>query len=348
MINDDSAVGLTYNAHAGFGLYVVVGGVLATIGALVWLVTDRRLDAAPERQQPARPLLPGPLLAVGAIVGAVGAFPPWGEAKSSSSIDQVNQGLVASGAAHVSVGGVNQDNGGWLVLGGALLALIAAVTLFDRGRALWAAVVGLLGGLVMAGVGLYDLFVGTKKLNDAMNQLQQQLAATGSTPEQTGLNFEVSLSFGLYLVLVGAVLALSGAVIGLRADRGRRSGLPDAARECLARNALDPPYAARPLRRLVQRARSSTSWPRHCSPGRTGRHADGQWNRFGVRRRCRRADLRPDQEQLRPTVAQGSGRRCLVFDRDLAHHRRRCRHRSRRDRCHDRVAEAKLSRRHWW
>lgn len=86
MINDESAVGLTYNAHAGFGLYVVVvGGVLATIGALVWLVTDRRLDAAPERQQPARPLLPGPLLAVGAIVGAVGAFPPWGEAKSSSS-----------------------------------------------------------------------------------------------------------------------------------------------------------------------------------------------------------------------------------------------------------------------
>lgn len=192
MINDESAVGLTYNAHAGFGLYVVVaGGVLAAIGALVWLFTDRRLDAAPE--QPARPVIPGPLLAVGAIVGAIGAFLPWGEAKSSSSIDQVNQGLVASGAAQMSLGGVNQGNGGWLILGGALLALIAAVTLFDRGRALWAAVVGLLGGLV---------------------------AATGSTPEQTGLNFEVSLSFGLYLVLVGAVLALSGAVIGLRANRG--------------------------------------------------------------------------------------------------------------------------------
>lgn len=220
LVNDPASVGVIYNARIGFGLYVVVaGGLLAAIGALAWLFTDRWLDAAPE--QPPRPGPPAPLLAAGAIVGAIGAFLPWGRVTLSSSNDEVNQSFVHSGAAHLSVGGANQGSGSWLVLGGALLALIAAVSLFDRGRAWWAVAIGLLAGLVMAGVGLYDLFVGTKKLTNAMNQAQQQPSPTGLTPDQTSGNFvDVSPSVGLYVLLLGAVLAVIGAVFGLRDNRG--------------------------------------------------------------------------------------------------------------------------------
>lgn len=97
---------------------------------------------------------------------------------------------------------------GWITL---IVGVIVAAFAVVRGLGkvpMVGAIGALLGGLIVAGVGLYDYF----DLRGDAGDLEDQVRSSGSS----GLNIEASLSagFGLYLVILAGILMVVLGVVG--------------------------------------------------------------------------------------------------------------------------------------
>lgn len=150
----------------------------------------------------------GAVLAIGGgAMLALGSFLAWAE--------------VSGGGTSVSAQGIDGSDG-YITLGAGIVALLLGIVLLreaKRALAIFAVVAGLLGG----GVAVYDALTAEDSVLDSA---AEELAPTiGASPEEVrGLldeaveagQLSISLSIGIYGVIVGGVLALVGGILSLR------------------------------------------------------------------------------------------------------------------------------------
>lgn len=161
-------------------------------------------------QQVARPSAPiaGILAIGGGALLTIGSFLAWAE--------------VSGGGTSVTASGIDGSDG-WITLVCGLLVLFAGITLVRAGGKRVIAIVAIVAGLVGGGVGLYDALTAKDRvLDDAAEELAGQF---GGTPEAVRALLDqaidagelgISLSIGLYMVIVGGALGVVGGVLGMR------------------------------------------------------------------------------------------------------------------------------------
>lgn len=100
------------------------------------------------------------LLVAGGFLGAVGAVLPWIQGLAATDLPGATKRVTVPGVS--SIVGV-----GWLVLAAGVLVLCVAVELMVVGQrpALWS-ILALIGGLVIAATGVYNLFRVTSLVPD--------------------------------------------------------------------------------------------------------------------------------------------------------------------------------------
>lgn len=170
----------------------------------------------PKSKSPAGMLgiLGGALLVIGSIL-------PW--AKVSIDLDRfasvlgVDPSLLEGAGAETSqsIGGMDAD-GLWTLVAGIIVLVCAALYLAKRASTALGVVMAL-GGLLGAGIALFDIVSKDRQLDEA-------LASAGPDLEQIGLTaatfrevFTVSFSIGIYVCLVGGVVALIAGAMALMA-----------------------------------------------------------------------------------------------------------------------------------
>jgi hypothetical protein len=177
----------------------------------------------------------GAIVAIaGGVLLAIGSFLPWAE--------------VSGGGVSVSAKGTDGSDG-WITLAAGVVAIAAGIAA-TRGARRALAVLMILAGVVGGGVGVYDAISAEDSAKDAVAEeaaaqgdlsagearaLLDELIAAGQ------LDLEVSISFGLYVVIGGGVLALVGGVmsIGRRRETGTMP-IPSAAAPAAG---MSPPAA---------------------------------------------------------------------------------------------------------
>jgi hypothetical protein len=183
----------------------------------------------------------GAIVAIaGGVLLAIGSFLPWAE--------------VSGGGVSVSAKGTDGSDG-WITLAAGVVAIAAGIAAI-RGARRALAVLMILAGVVGGGVGVYDAISAEDSAKDAV---AEEAAAQGdlSAGEARGLldeliaagqlDLEVSISFGLYVVIGGGVLGLVGGVMSL----GRRQETGTMPRPSAAAPAAERPapgVPAAPLR----------------------------------------------------------------------------------------------------
>jgi hypothetical protein len=145
---------------------------------------------------------------VGGALLALGSFLPWAK--------------VSGQGASVTANGIDGSDG-YLTLAAGVAALLIGILLLMRGTRRILAVLVILAGIVGGGLGLYDAVTAKDSVLDAA---AEDLAPSfGVSPDRVRAALEqavdagqigVSVSFGLYLVIAGGVVALVGGVLGLR------------------------------------------------------------------------------------------------------------------------------------
>jgi hypothetical protein len=136
------------------------------------------------------------LMIVGGIVTVIASFLPW------ATVDVLGLRATATG----------MDGDGVLTtIGGALLIAIGALTLRRGFRAL--AAIGLLVGVLVVAVGAYD--ASTVNDTDVGAQLSADVAS-----------IDVSVAYGLYLVIGAGALGAIGGAIRVATSGGRDERLP--------------------------------------------------------------------------------------------------------------------------
>lgn len=150
----------------------------------------------------------GLLAVLGGALLAIGSFLDWAE--------------VSGGGTSVTASGIDGTDG-WITLVAGVLVLLAGVALLGVAGRKIIAIVAIVAGLVGGGVGLYDALTAKDRvLDDAAEELAPQV---GSTPEEVRALLDqaidageigISISIGLYMVIIGGVLGIVGGVLGLR------------------------------------------------------------------------------------------------------------------------------------
>jgi hypothetical protein len=157
----------------------------------------------------------GAILAIagGALLG-IGSFLAWAE--------------VSGGGTSVTAKGIDGSDG-YITLGAGGVALLVGVVLLRQApRAL--AILAIVAGLVGGGVAVYDAL--TAK-DSVLGSAAEELAPTvGASPEEVrelldqaidAGQLSISLSTGIYVVIVGGVLALVGGIMSLGGARSREA-----------------------------------------------------------------------------------------------------------------------------
>jgi uncharacterized membrane protein (TIGR02234 family) len=149
----------------------------------------------------------GILGVVGGALLALGSFLTWAE--------------VTGGGTSVTAKGVDGSDG-YITLVAGLVAVVAGI-MMARGTRRVLAVLVILAGIVGGGIGLYDALTAKDSVLDAA---AEELAPTfGASAQQVRAvldqaidadQLSVSISFGLYVVIGGGVVALVGGILGLR------------------------------------------------------------------------------------------------------------------------------------
>src|SRR5262245_30813228 len=166
---------------------------------------DGGVMSQPER---ARTPTAGIVAIVGGALLAIASFLAWAE--------------VSGAGASVTANGVDGSDG-YLTLGAGVVALLVGVAIVMRGAKRIPAVLLILAGIVGGGLGLYDAVTAKDSVLDAA--AEELAPALGASTERVRAaldqavgsgRIEVSVSFGLYLVVAGGLVALVGGVLALR------------------------------------------------------------------------------------------------------------------------------------
>ena len=168
--------------------------------------------------------VPGIVAAVGGLVLLIAAFMPW-----------VTVGLGQAGAgANLSVAGTEGDGVITLIIG--LILLVAGIVMWlgrSRGLVKGLAVAALVLGVIGAGIALYDITSKDRQFDQGLREgisqstgqeiSDEQLAAAKAELERLGV--EVNIGIGMYLTVLGGLLAAVGGILGLMAKgAGAASG----------------------------------------------------------------------------------------------------------------------------
>jgi hypothetical protein len=151
-----------------------------------------------------------PIGAVIAIVGgvllAVGSFLSWAE--------------VSGGGVSVTAKGTDGSDG-YVTLIAGLVAVAAGIAMMRMGRRALA-VLAILAGLVGGGLGLYDALTAEDSVLDAA--AEEIAPQFGATAEEVRVllddaidagQLDISIAFGLFIVIGGGALAVVGGVMSL-------------------------------------------------------------------------------------------------------------------------------------
>jgi hypothetical protein len=155
---------------------------------------------------------PAPIAAILAIVGgvllAIGSFLAWAE--------------VGGGGTSVTAKGVDGSDG-YITLATGVIVLIAGLMIFRGAGKRVLAIIALVAALIGGAVGLYDALTAKDRvLDDAAEELAGQYG--GTTAEVRALldqaidagELSISISFGLYMVILGGALGIVGGVLAMR------------------------------------------------------------------------------------------------------------------------------------
>jgi len=156
---------------------------------------------------------PSPSALIGIVAGvviAIGAFLPWATGTAFGASD--------------SAAGFDGWEGKVCLIAGAGIAIRSFLAM-KQGRTRQIAAAVLIGGLVVTGVGVYTAMTAKDQLRDA---IVSELVSQGIMPDEaTALSavqgaidagqIEVSIAFGLYLVILGGIAAIAAGAMALSA-----------------------------------------------------------------------------------------------------------------------------------
>ena len=157
----------------------------------------------------------GAILAIagGALLG-IGSFLAWAE--------------VSGGGTSVTAKGIDGSDG-YITLGaGGVALLVGVVQIRQTRRAL--AIIAIVAGLVGGGVAVYDALTAKDSVLDSA--AEELAPAVGASPERVrelldqaidAGQLSISLSTGIYVVIVGGMLALVGGIMSLERARSREA-----------------------------------------------------------------------------------------------------------------------------
>jgi hypothetical protein len=129
--------------------------------------------------------LGGILMIVGGALAAVGSFLTWAE--------------VTVGDQSASATGMDGSDGYLTLIGGVILVVAGVVAMRTTNRRF--AILGIVAGLLVAGVGIYDAVTAEDSVRDS-------LAIFSGVGE-----IEVSIAIGLFLVIGAGIIGMIGGVI---------------------------------------------------------------------------------------------------------------------------------------
>ncbi len=173
------------------------------------------------------------LLLVGGVLLCFGSFLVWAE--------------MSGGGRSVSANGLDGTDG-YVTLAAGAIALVVGVAALRRPTRPLAAV-GVLVGIVAAGLGIFDALTAKDVILDAA---AERLAAfLGATAEQVRPALDqaiaagdlvISVGVGLYVVIAGGLAATVGGILGIR-DAPPVATTPPPASDAAAAVAVRPPDA---------------------------------------------------------------------------------------------------------
>jgi hypothetical protein len=166
-----------------------------------------------------------PMVALLAIVGgalaAVGSFLAWAS--------------VSAAGQQVSAKGTDGSDGYITLVAGIILILygVARLTGNAMGTKKAMAVIAIVAGLVAGGVGVYDAVTAKERVLDEAASQVASSAGVSKTAARALLDqavdsgqVDISLSFGIFVVIAGGVLGLVGGVMGLGSSRESAPAMP--------------------------------------------------------------------------------------------------------------------------
>jgi hypothetical protein len=154
---------------------------------------------------------------VGGLALAIGSFLNWATVSvnfdkiaTALGIDpaQIPAGVRAQGT--VSVTGWKSGDGKWTLVAGVVVAVAAALLAMASSRQV-VGIVMLVGGAVGGGLALYDA---TIQKNNAIDNAAAQFSNIG-LPGTIRDYFSVSLGIGIWLCIVGGVVAIVGGIMAI-------------------------------------------------------------------------------------------------------------------------------------
>jgi hypothetical protein len=152
-----------------------------------------------------RPTTAAILAAIGGAIAAIGSFLPWAKV----SLDFARLGIPGVPSQSVNVSGTDGGDG-WITIAGGAIVIIAAIGFLvakSRGARRGFGILAIIGGLVAAGIAIYDL---TQLKSSATDSL------AGSSLADVGDAFKVTMAYGIFIVIAGGLLALVGGILGMR------------------------------------------------------------------------------------------------------------------------------------
>jgi hypothetical protein len=159
----------------------------------------------------------GPVLAlIGGALLAIGSFLAWAE--------------VSGGGVSTSAAGIDGTDG-WITLIAGLVAIAVGLVALRAGRRMLA-VLAIVAGLVGGGVGVYDALTAEDSVLDAA--AEEIAPQFGASAEEVRVlldeaidagQLSISISIGLYMVIVGGVLPRRGAPAPAAAGAGAMSSM---------------------------------------------------------------------------------------------------------------------------
>ncbi len=163
----------------------------------------------------------GILAIIGGALLVIGSLLPW--AKVSIDIDQfasvlgVDPAQLAGAdvATSQNIGGMDAD-GLFTLIAGIVVVVCAGIYLAKRANTTLSVLI-LLGGLLGAGVALFDILSKDRQLDDALAEAGPDLQAIGLSADTFKEVFSVTFSLGIYICVIGGVLALIAGAMALRA-----------------------------------------------------------------------------------------------------------------------------------
>jgi hypothetical protein len=163
---------------------------------------------------------PAVLGIVGGAVLVIGSILPW--AKVSLDLDRfaallgVDPSVMAGLGAQTSqnVDGLDAD-GGMTLVAGIVVLVCAGIFLAKSMR--WLGVLMLLGGLAGAGIAAFDILSKDRQVDDALAEAGPQLEAIGLSADTFRQVFTVSFSIGIYLCVLGGIVAFIAGGMALMA-----------------------------------------------------------------------------------------------------------------------------------